>query len=153
MSDDSKSTQSNANKMSAAERYNLDAVDQLILKYKIANPKITDEAMAELVNLSRMTVWHRRNKPAFKAALAEYFMPATERIRSMADKAARKYQKLLDSDNELIVERVASKVLVSEGALKERQDIDVTLHEPLIIKRPMAKEVIEITTKKLPGEK
>lgn len=139
-------------RLSAAERYNLDAVDQKMLQIKVAHPKITDEALAELVDMSRTAVNIRRNKPAFKAALAEYFMPAADRIRNMADKAARKYQKLLDSDNELIVERVASKVLVSEGALRERQEVDVTLHEPLIIKRPMAKEIIEIQPNKLPKD-
>lgn len=132
-------------------RHSLDETDKLILKLLVEHPSITDTEIGAVVNLDRKAVGARRRKEAFQNAINDFLMPAKERIQSLVDKAARKYQKLLDSHDEKVVRNVAKDILISEGRLKNRVAIDPGDSEPLIIRKQ--KEVIEVhpvAPKKLP---
>lgn len=137
------------------EKYNLDEIDQKILKLKLEHPSITDSEIGAVVGLGREAVNTRRKRKSFLDAYTHYLQPAKSRIQQLVDKAARVYEKLLNSKDEKIQRLVAKDILISEAALKNRVDITSGDSEPLIIRK--AKEIIEVhpvKPKQLPkGEK
>ncbi len=146
-----------SDKLSIAEQYQLDTMDQRIMQLKIQYPTITDGKIGELVSLSRTNVNRRRRKPAFKAAIAEYFKPAQQRIEQSIDKAARIYVASLDSKNEMIKRQTAKELAVHAGILKVKEENAAREVEPLVIEMPMAQKTIEVKTvrdvKELPSGK
>jgi len=129
-------TNPDKNSEKVREKYELDVVDQDLLKRVIMYPAISDAELGAMVGLARGTVNKRRNAAKFKDAMNEHLRPPIERIKKLANACAEKYQQLLNCGDLKIEERVARAVLESVGALsgsKNKPVLDIELIEEKLV--------------------
>lgn len=143
---------SNKAQVSAKEilaKYELDELDKQLLKLKVERPAMSDREIGIVLEIDRRVVKKRLAREAWRHAFDEFFLPAKTLIERDVSRLTRKYLKLADSHDEKVAERVIRAILISHGVLKNKVDFEAPGGEWLVIKRPMAKEVIEVGPKKL----
>lgn len=134
-------------------RYELDEVDKAILKLKVQHPAIALSEIAQILGIHRGVVRKRIKKTQWQSAYDEFFLPAKSILEKEVTRLTRKYLKLADSPDVKVSERVIRAILISAGVLRNKFEVDSESFEPIIITRPLNKDVIEITTKQLTGGK
>lgn len=85
----------------------LDTTDVRIIEHLVLRPWLTQEAIGDLVGLSRQSVNERVNAPKFQRAIAESAKSALQIFESNKAKAARKLGLLLDSIDDRVAIRAA----------------------------------------------
>ncbi len=84
------------------EKYQLDNIDQLLLKHLARFPDTTTSELARLVGYSPTGTQKRLQKPAFKKALAELQEATDSALERIARRAINKLETLLDSDEQKV---------------------------------------------------
>lgn len=105
--------------------YELDDIDKRILQYRLAYPGMKSKDIAERCKISTGVFLKRIKRPAYLKATADINRTAIERVIGLVDRAAKKYEELLDCGDLKIEERVAKSILVSAGVLKEGTHVTV----------------------------
>lgn len=89
--------------LSVTEKYRLDAKDQQLLALVMEYPDAPLHELGEVLGgISKQAVHQRVTKPAFKKALSELLMQQEDLIAKIRNRALRKLQGLLNSNNERI---------------------------------------------------
>ena len=100
------------------EDFELDEVDYKIIRYILEYPSLTDAQIGEFIGYKREQVNARRNKPAFKKAIATYSLKPIEILTSLKPEAAIKMGKHIRSKDERISLKACEDVLGDD--LKEK---------------------------------
>jgi len=100
------------------EDYELDEVDYKIMRYILDYKSLTNIQIGELIGYSEKQISLRRNKPAFKKAIAVYSLKPIEILISLKPEAAIKMGKHIRSKDERVSLKACENVLGDD--LKEK---------------------------------
>ena len=101
-----------------------DEIDKFIAKAIIENPSITDQALANSLNISRQTINRRRNSDQVKQMISEIIAIPQDEIRRLSAKAMSKLVHLITD----LDPRIA--LTASLGILKIGIELRDTFKEP-----------------------
>lgn len=88
-----------SDKANIVEKYELDNIDQLLLRQLTEFPDTSASELARLINYSHTGTKKRLQKPALKKAVAEAQGSTDEHLQRAAHQAARKLSELINSDD------------------------------------------------------
>lgn len=128
--------------------FKLDEIDKQMLAHKIQSPWITDDDLADLLNMERRAINERRSRKIWQDAYAEAVMPHKDYLAGKMEKAVRMYWKLASSKNETIAERVLSKLLVHWKVLRLEANQEAIQFDPIVVHMPLYQKTVMITEKK-----
>ncbi len=89
-------------KSSIVEKYELDNIDQLLLKHLAKFPDTTVSEMARLIDYSPTGTQKRLQKTAFKKALAELQESTDDALQKIAHRAINKLSTLIESEEQRV---------------------------------------------------
>ena len=89
-------------KLAVVERYQLDAIDQALLRQIVEYPESTVTELASLVNYSTTGVKKRLQKPSLRKAIAELQQTTDEALKGLAYLALKRFRELMMSQDEKV---------------------------------------------------
>jgi hypothetical protein len=89
------------------DKFNLDNIDQQIIKNLIKFPSATNKELGVLVNLGGGSVHLRRQKPAFRQALSEIQQTSWDLLERLQQQSIRRLQKwVADEDSKVSLDAI-----------------------------------------------
>jgi hypothetical protein len=96
-------------KLAIVERYQLDSVDQSLLRQIVEYPESTVTELARLVDYSVPGIKKRLLKPSLKKAIAELQQTTDDALKGLAHLALRRFRELmLSADDKIALEACKS---------------------------------------------
>lgn len=118
-------------KFNIGSLYDLDHVDQALLRHLIKYP---DARYIELIEISKLTenaIRARRNKPEFRRAWSEITATTAEHLKEAARRAAVRLKKLVDDDDKQVALKAVGMAL---GPYINKSQVDINMAPRLIFK-------------------
>lgn len=111
-------------------KYEIDALDRLMLSHLVKFPKTTLNELAELTGLTKNAVHSRKKKPAFQAAWSDLMGTTNTHLEEAARRAARRLKKLVDHEDPKTAEPFIKMALSNHLG----QKLDVTIQPTVTYK-------------------
>lgn len=134
--------------------WELDSIDNLLLKHLIKYPAATNQSLGDLVGLGERAIRARRSKPEFERAFMELTASTQTHLKEAARRAASRLKRLVDDDDKDIAMQ-AMKLALSNH-LGNKQQVDVTLAPKIVYRTSvqvdgsLLQEVVEAEVAALP---